>query len=182
MADALWIDENYLLDNSVIYENTDFKVITPNIIYVQHAYIKPLLGTDLYDQIETAINAQTYTALETTLLDKLKLAIMNYVIAESASDMVYKWMNKGIVVKTGENSQTISPQQLEFIQDKYKNRAQIFAQRVTDYLIRYSSSYPNYLLNTDYDDVKAKNNSYETGIFLQDDDFEELRQIRFGNY
>lgn len=182
MPDALWIDEDYLLDNSVIYENTDFKVITPNIIHVQHAYIKPLLGTDLYNQMETAINAQTYTAVETTLLGLLKLAIMNYVMAESASDMVYKWMNRGIVVKTGENSQTISPQQLDYIYNKYKSRAEIFAQRVTDYLCQESNSFPNYQLNTDSSDIKPKTVSYETGIFLEDDDYEERRQIRFGNY
>lgn len=168
MTDALWVDENYLMENSIIYENTDMKVITPNIIYVQHSYIKDLLGTKLFNIVQAEINAQVYTTRITNLLDNLKLCIMNYVIAESASDMVYKWMNKGIVVKTGENSQTISPSQLEHIVDKYKNRGQMFGQRVTDYILRYETTYPEYNQNTEIDEIHPKSISAKTGIYLDD--------------
>lgn len=170
MPDALWISEDYLMENSIIYENTDFKVITPNIIYVQHAYVKDLLGTKLFDIVQAEINAQTYSARITNLLDNLKLCIMNYVIAESASDMVYKWMNKGIVVKVSENSQTITPTQLEFIQDKYNNRGQMFGQRVTNYILKNLSTYPEYNQNSEIDEIQPKSISAKTGIFLDDGD------------
>lgn len=174
MVDALWITEDYLMSNSVIYENTDMKVLTPNIIHVQHQYIKKLLGSALFNIVQAEINAQTYSARVSTLLnDYLKLVIMNYVMAESASDMCYKWMNKGIVVKTGENSQTISPSQLEFIVDKYKNRAEVFAQRCTNYLLQYNSIYPEYLNgNVTIDSIFPQGNAYRTGISMTDDDSE----------
>jgi hypothetical protein len=169
MPDALWIDEDYLMANSIIYENTDMKVITPNIIHVQHTYIKDLLGDRLFAVIQAEINAQVYTTRVSNLLENLKLCVMNYVIAESASDMVYKWMNKGIVVKTGENSQTISPGQLEHVQKKYINRAQTFGQRVTNYILRYETTYPEYNQNTEINEIQPKSISAKTGIYLDDD-------------
>ena len=80
MADALWIDEDYIMDNSVISNNVDVKVLFPNIIYCQDIYIKPLLGTDLFNVVQAEINAQSYTARVTTLLnDHLKKVLLFFV-------------------------------------------------------------------------------------------------------
>lgn len=172
MADAYWIDEDYIMDNSVIANNTDLKVITPNIIACQDIYIKPLLGTDLFNIVNAEIVAQSYTARVTTLLnDHIKKVLLNYVLAESASDLAYRWMNKGIVQKNSENSQGVESDQIKMLHDKYKNRAEIYAQRTTNFLLENDTDYPEYLNgNTDLDDIQPNKNSFRTGIYLGDSD------------
>lgn len=172
MADALWIDEDYIMDNSPISNNVDVKVIFPNIIYCQDIYIKPLLGTDLFNVVQAEINAQTYTARVTTLLnDHLKKVLLNYVMAESAPDIAYRWMNKGIMQKNSDNSQPIQTEQLKEVRDTYRNRAEVYAQRTTNFLEANTSTYPEYNSgNTDLDDISPIKNSFRTGIWLGTDD------------
>jgi hypothetical protein len=170
MADALWIDEDYIMDNSPIANNTDVKVLFPNIIYCQDIFIKPLLGTDLFNVIQAEINAQSYSARVTTLLnDHLKKVLLNYVMAESTNDVAYRWMNKGIMQKNSDNSQPVNPEQLKQIQDSYRNRAEVYAQRAKNFLLENLSTYTEYNTgNTGIDDIQPISNPFKTGIFLGD--------------
>lgn len=169
MADALWIDETYLMENSVIYDNVDMKIITPSILFAQKAYIKPLLGTKLYNVVNAEIVAQTYTARITNLLTELKDALMYRVMEDATSEMVYKWMNKGIVIKSGDNVQTSTQGVVEFIQNKNRIKAELFENRVRDFLRRYETTYPELNTNTEIDEIQPKITiTAKTGIFLED--------------
>lgn len=172
MADALWLDEDYLMENSVIASNSDLKVITPNIIFCQDAYIKPLLGTTLFNIVQAEINAQSYTARITTLLqDHIYKVLMNYTLAESAHDFAYRWMNKGLMQKNSENSNPIGADQLKDIRDRFKNRGEIFESRAKNFLIENSTTYPEYYNgNTGIDDIRPNKDSFRTGIYLGDSD------------
>ena len=168
MADALWIDEDYLMENSIINENTDMKVLTPNIVYVQDAYIKPLIGSRLFDIIQAEITAQVYTTRVTTLLnDYLKKVILNYVLSESVHDMSFRWTNKGMMQKNSDNSVPVNVEQLKSIQEKYKNRAEIFADRATNYILANLTTYTEYYNGTvNIDTILPKGKGYTTGIYL----------------
>lgn len=173
MADALWIDETYLMENSVIYDNVDMKVITPSILFAQKAYIKPLLGTKLFNVVQAEINAQTYTARITNLLTELKDTLMYRVMEDATSEMIYKWMNKGIVIKTGDNVQASTQATVEFIQNKNRIKAEMFENRVRDFLRRYETTYPELNTNTEIDEIQPKRSiTARTGIFLDDDNDE----------
>lgn len=168
MADALWISEDYLMNHTVIADNSDMKVITPNILFVQEAYIKPLLGSDLFTIIQSQINAQVYTTRITTLMnDHLLTIILNYVMAESAHDFAFRWMNKGLMSKNSDNSQPIDADQLKMIRDRFKNRAEIFENRCKNFLIQENLIYPEYYNgNTRIDDIRPRKDSFSTGIYL----------------
>lgn len=168
MADALWLTEDYLMENSVIANNSDMKVITPNIIFAQDAYIHPLLGTGLFNIVQAEINAQVYTVRITTLLnDHIYKVLMNYTLAESAHDFAYRWMNKGLMQKNSDNSQPIQSDQLKDIRDRFKNRAEIFENRCKNFLIQENLIYPEYYNgNIRIDDLRPKKESFGTGIYL----------------
>lgn len=167
MADSLWICEQDLIDNSVVIDSIDFKAITPNIIYVQDEYIQHLLGTDLFNEINGQIIANTVTAPNSTLLDDwIKKVLINYILAETAPDLVYRWTNKSIVTKNAENSTAVTAEQLEGIVDRYKNRAVSYGRRLTNYLIQEASSYPLFNSNSDISDVRPDYLQTKTGIFL----------------
>ena len=69
MAIALFISEQFIKDNSVIDENVDMHYITTTIDKCQKKYFRQILGTALYNELTTQINAGSLTALNTTLLD-----------------------------------------------------------------------------------------------------------------
>lgn len=170
MATALFITEQFIKDNSVIDENLDMKYLTVTIDKCQKLYMRPILGTALYNELQTQINAGTVTALNTTLLDNyIQEALLYYVLFEGISLFTYKITNKSIMKKSSDNSQPIDSETVFDLRDKYKNDAEAFSELVTNYLIANSSSYPLFLNpgNT-YDTIHPNMNNYQCGWALGD--------------
>jgi len=168
MAIALFITEQFIKDNSVIDENVDMHYITTTINKCQEKYMRHILGTGLFNELQTQINADTVTTLNATLLDDyIQNCLMYYVLFEGISIFTYKITNKSILKKNGESSQVADSEELASLREGYRDDAEFFAERVTKYLIANSSSYPLFLNpGTDYDTVHPNNDNYTTGWAL----------------
>lgn len=163
---ALIISENYLKEMSIINGNTDMKILTPTIRLCQDKYIKPILGTDLFDEIigETP----TLSAANQTLMDDFILpAMLHYIICESTPVFKYRYANKGIMVKNSENSQPIDFNEMRWLMDKWKNDAEWYAEQATKFLKENEADYPLYYGgNTTCDKIRPNKSNYTTGISL----------------
>ncbi len=168
MAQVYFISADKLKEDTVISENTDNKLINPTVLMVQDIHIQPLLGTSLYNEIKTQIEANTVNALNKTLLnDYLQNTIKYYCMAELTTPLTYKFMNKSIVVKNSENSSTATPEQLNQIKNYYLNHAEWYAKRIVRYLQENQTSYPLWLGgNNTIDSIHPRTNTYTTGMFL----------------
>lgn len=143
------------------YDNQQLAVL---IYDVQQIEIKKLIGSGLYDQIEAQEIAGTTTALNQTLLEKLRPAIRMYVLAKGMLIFNYKIRNKGIVTMSSENSTPVGLDVIARITQEFMDMAQVYAQRVTDYLCENSTSYPLYLNpGNGVDTIHPKNRNYQTG-------------------
>ena len=63
-----FISIEVIKDQSVINENVDSKLLQPTLIMVQDIYLKQVIGKDLYAELITQVNAESVSALNTTLL------------------------------------------------------------------------------------------------------------------
>lgn len=168
---SLIITENYLKQNSIINDNADMKVITPTIYLVQDLYIHPILGTDLFNEIKTQIDSNNVSSANQTLLNNYVLPTMIwYLLCECTPVFKYRYMNKGVMVKSSENSSAADLTEIQYLMDKWKNNAEAYAQRCTKFLIQNSTTYPLYLSNPDMDDIKPNKNNYTSGLYLGDPD------------
>ena len=98
---TLWIGQDYLIRHSVIDDNTEYDKITPVIELVQDKYILPLLGTSLYNTIETHILAYINSA--TTIPTAYKTLIDNYILKRYLS-VPFLFYNIFISMKISLNS------------------------------------------------------------------------------
>lgn len=145
MANILFISEQYVKDTSYIDENVDMKLLRSNILETQDIRILPILGSALYSELKTQVSAGTLTTLNRTLLDTyISPALKYWVLSDGAYFLQYKIMNKGIVTRNSENSQNIQVNELDRLTDFFKDRAEIYSQRVTNYLLENETSYPLY--------------------------------------
>lgn len=171
MADFITYTSRFLKENTIINENVDDKILTPIIIFVQDQYLHPILGTDLFNEIKAQIITPPVSSANQTLLDDYLMKVMLwYVLSESTPAMKYKYMNKGIMIKNSENSQPADLSEIKFLMDRWKNNAEMYAQRATNYLKEHTDTYPLYLLNEDCDDIQPNSNNYTTSIYLGDGD------------
>ena len=170
---SLLISENYLKEYTNINKNVDMTILTPIVQEVQDFYSIPLLGTNLYNEVLGQVTTSTVTALNQTLLDLVVPCMLHYAKMEAMPDMKYRLMNKGVMIKNSENSSAADLSEIQFLMDRSKNKAEIYAQRVTNYLNRYVSSYPLYISNVERDEIMPNRNNFTSGIMIDDHDCDD---------
>lgn len=166
----IMMGENYLKQASIINDNADMKVITPTIEDVQRLYIEDLLGTRLYNQILSQISTNTVSSANQTLLDTYVLPCMKYyVLCECTPVFKYRYMNKGIMIKSSENSSAADMQEIMYFMDKWKNNAEKLAQKCTKFLCASTTTYTLYTANTENYESKPNVTNYTGGLFFRDE-------------
>ena len=170
----LLMNDEMIKDRTSIHGNIDPKLIYPDIKVAQDMYILPVIGTALYNKLQTAVNANDWTGLTNykLLLDNYILdALMYYTLAELPFTMGYQFWNKGIVRKQGENTDLPSMSELVDISNRNKDKGQWYANRLRLYLIdKAVTLYPEYLQpgNT-IDTVIPDQKGFAIGVYLGDD-------------
>lgn len=165
--EAIFVTEDYLKKYSIVNDNVDMGVVTPTLLKIQDMYIHPILGTALYEELKTQVDADTVTALNATLLDMVRKCVLRYLESEAAIIFSYRFMNKGIMKKNSENSQPAELNEINMLMDKFKNEAEWYAERITKYLIENSADYPLYEnAGTGVDTINPNNTNYTCDIYL----------------
>jgi hypothetical protein len=169
--DVLWITEDYVKDNSILNENVDWRLAQPILILVQDQYIHPILGTALFDEIADEIYAGSVSTNNQTLLDRyIRKVIMWYLMSELVPILKYRMRNKGVMTSNSENSQPASLEEIQKIQNDFKNKAEWYSEMCTKFLRENSSTYTNYFANTvNSDDLVPNGQNFTTTIYLDDD-------------
>lgn len=166
----LLISQSYLKAKGIIDDNADFQKITPIIELVQDLNILPALGTDLYNQIVTqSTPPTTLTSANQTLLDDHILKCMVYFIqAKAPLVFQYRFMNKGIMTRTAENANPVDPTTLKMYQHDWLSAAEMYTQRMTNYILDNLSSYPAYQTNNGLSRELPRTNAFQVDMYLPD--------------
>lgn len=166
----LIIKQDYLIANSVISNNTEFKFLTPVIKWVQLFKLKRLLGTNLYDLIITQTTpTPTLTTENQYLVDNYILDYMVfYIMSESVMTLKYKYTNIGVVSRdtSSQGASSISPTEAKELMDFYKNKAEQIGEEMINYIKNNSTLYPTYFTNTGLGNVIPDGESFSTQMYL----------------
>lgn len=164
---ALFISENYIKENSVIDENVDYKKILSTVWSCQIQYIQNLLGTKLYNDLTTKVIAGTISGDDLTLIeDYISDALLYWVIYEVEIPMLYEFRNKNISTKSSQNAQPIGTKELSRIENRFKDKAEFFSERLSDYLKANDTLYPLYRTETEFDEVSPEDGKSTVSVYL----------------
>jgi hypothetical protein len=186
-ANILFISETTLKDRSLLQDNVDPKLIRPTIKQTQDMYIEPILGTGLYQELQEQIEDNSLTVLNKKLLDLYVTdCICWYVASEMVMSLGFKMTNKNVLRKQSENSNEGSLSELFDLMNYYKNKAEWYAQRITNYLCENIVDYPLYNNpGNGVDIIHPNGSSYSTGMYLGGierdyKDYSDMYQSQFG--
>jgi hypothetical protein len=175
----LLISVDILKERTDIHGNVDPKLIYPHIKYVQDAFIKPILGTALFEKLQTLINSGTITDAGNAdykfLLDEYLIdTTIWYVKSELQVDGSYQTWNKGVVRKQGESTELPTMSELIDLSNRYKNKGEYYGNRMKLFLIDQSSRLHKY---TEYanpgsnvDTITPEQRNFTMPIHLGDSD------------
>ena len=183
---TLFISVQSIKDRTGLHANVDEKLVLPEIKTAQDMYILPALGSALYNELQTAVDTNTYTTLQTTLLDDYIVdTLIYFVMSELPQGLSFQFYNKGLLRKSGENQENPSMQDMIDVANRYKARAEFYKQRLIKYLKQNNALYPNYLnFGSGIDSIKPDNEGYTVSMYLgdaccNDDDYEGKRKRTF---
>jgi DNA integrity scanning protein DisA with diadenylate cyclase activity len=153
---ALFISIQDIKRHSLIDGNLDATKITPYIEKAQDIHVQSYLGTDLYEKFQSIIIAQTMDEVENA---DYKLLINNYI-----KPMLVEWSlvmylpfasitiaNGGVFKHSSENSETLSKDEVDYIQEQTRINANFYTDRLVKYLCDNSTKFPEYKTNSGSD-------------------------------
>ena len=159
---------DYYKRNTVVNLNVDEELLHPQIIKAQNVRIEKILGTDLFNIVLAEIDAQTYTARVTTLLeDYIQPALVEWITYTALPYLNYKLTNKSVSKKSSDNSEPSELNEINYLRQNIRDDAEYYSERTTKFLEANTSTYPEYLNgNTDCDDIKPGKLNFISGIYL----------------
>jgi hypothetical protein len=171
----LFISVDTIKDRTGLHVNVDPKLVFPDILYAQDAYILPALGTALYERLQDGIECGDLNCDEETLLNAyITPCLVYYVMSELPMALSYQFYNKGVVRKSGDNQTEPSASDLADVANRYSARAEFYKQRLIKFLkqeSQASAKYPEYINpGTGVDTIVPDNDGYTTTIWLGDHD------------
>lgn len=167
MAGVLFISEDFLTDNSVINSNTEFKQLRPTILAAQEMQIQQAIGSPMMEELEDQITNSTLTSANRTLLvDYIQMALLYWVMSEAPLVLSYKYANKGIVKHDSDNASPATLNEINFLAQRYKSKAEWFTERITDFLCANVLDYPTYAGSVPDGGINPRQNEYTSGLFV----------------
>lgn len=175
-ANTLLISVQMLIDRSALHGNVDPKLIYSDIKAAQDMHILPILGSGLYEKLQDLVeedtigdagNADYKTLLDSYIVD----ALVNFVLSELPMGLSYQMWNKGVLRSGNDNSELPTMTELVTIADKYRHRAEYYANRLKLYLKQNAtgSKYPEYINpGTGIDTIHPSARQYTMPIYLGD--------------
>ncbi len=167
MATVLFISQDRLKTSTALNYNIDTEYLLPFVKISQDKHLQAILGTKLYEKLENDIagvdGASLTGAYKTLVDDYIQDALVHYAIVEALPFISYKIANGSITQKNSENGTAATKNDVDWLIRKQMDSAEFYGQRIIDYLIYKTSSFPEYSSNSNAD-IDPISNAYNPGI------------------
>lgn len=148
MAQALFISKDDLIRQTALSGNLDFDKIVHFIKSAQDIHIHQLLGSRLYNRLQSDILGGTLSGdYETLVMDYIKPVLTQYSFLEYLPFSRYTISNKGVFKSKSENSDSTDSSDIKEMKEAARNTAESYANRMVDFLHHNNEKYPEYLTN-----------------------------------
>lgn len=146
MAQAYFISQKYLKDNSPLAANVDIKELYPFARTAEEIYIQEAIGTSLFNRLVESLNAspQNTTADEITLLLKIRDCTLWYTCFEALPFLAIKLRNIGVVKQTDANLESGSRDDVSYLRNLCKTKAEHYMRILQRYLCENSNLFAEY--------------------------------------
>jgi hypothetical protein len=165
---ALFITEKQLKDASLINENVSMVKLRPTVIMCQEMHIQPIIGSDLYKELQTQIIGNSLTPENEDLLsDYIQPCLQMYVQMEFPMAFGFQLRNKNVERGSDQNSSMASVSELQRLIDYYRGKAEWYAERTTRFILANITDYPAYQSPSGQIDTILPNaRNYTAGLVL----------------
>ena len=169
---TLLISQTYFQTKSIVNDNVDWEMIKPILTTAQDIYLQDLLGTDLYIKLQADVDSLNNSSTPIppnykTLLDNYVQPYLNWkTVALLGTALKFRYMNKGVMEKSSDNSQPTSDQSLKFASQEWANYADSYGNKLVKYLIANYSLYPELATNDAINKIIPGDSGFDSPLWF----------------
>ena len=143
---VLLVSEQRMVQWTSLDPNIRIDVLTPSILNAQSIYTQDSLGSRFYNRLIEGVKNNDLTADESMFLrDYVGPSLMQYALYLLLPNLKYKFVEKGILNGTSEETQPTSLQELQYLRETTLETAQFYDQRLKEFLIQNPAMFQPYL-------------------------------------
>ena len=137
-----FVGEKFIKNRTQLSKNIDFADISNNIEVAAVTYVREILGYTFFKDLLEKYNDQTLSGKEIDLVE-----IIKYIVAYRAADLTIPFLsfnikNKGVQTQSGEFSQSVGLEILNYIRNEVKKFAHINENKLKEYLEENKEDFP----------------------------------------
>lgn len=165
---------DYLKENSTINNNVDNNLLNNSIWEGQSIHIQQILGTCLYKAIIELVRSgdiatPQYADYKNLLDEYIQPCTAYWAWYEVIPYIAMKVVNKGIERQSSDYSQPSQLNEMEYLRDEIRNKAEFYSQRLTAFLTENKSHFPEYAQSCGCKELSPTHNQYFSGIQFDHD-------------
>jgi hypothetical protein len=165
----LLITPETLRQNTVVNDNTDEKVLFKSIRTAEDKFIRPLVGSNLYNTLLAQVTGNTLAGYYKTLMDDYLIpCLFEYAVLEYLPWAAFKIKDKGPGQQGGGDFQPASMQDLASLKEDIRQSAQFYADAMIRYLRANAERFPEYYQYASLEDIPPATDDYFSGIQFTD--------------
>lgn len=169
MNKIYFVTTKLLKESTTINDNVDDYLLNNSIWEAQEINVQNACGTVLYRKINDLISTGDISlpanAQYKSLLDVYIQPVVIYWAWAYIIPMVhYKIMNKGVQNQNSDNSTSTAINEMQYLKDEVRNKADFFTERLCDYLLANKHLFPEYTRNHKIDELHPDGNAYFSGV------------------
>lgn len=151
-AEVLFVNPDFLKRLTSLNGSVEDSYVIPSVILAQDKYLQQYLGTDLLDKLKADVKASSLTGNYLTLMDEyVRKVVCWWTMVDLVPTLYVKIDNGGLVIRSSDNTQAISPDDLYREVERARTNAQFYTQRLLSYLCNNSELFPEYSSNSNGD-------------------------------
>jgi hypothetical protein len=153
MATGLMIKRDDLVRHTSLNGNVDTDRFLQYILIGQETTIQQILGTDLYEKIQTDIENSTLSGdYETLVTTYIKPVLIHAAMVQYLPFAAFTIANNGVYKRSSENSENASKEEIDYLVEKERGIMEFYITRLTEYLtFNAPSKFPEYYTNANED-------------------------------
>tara|TARA_R110000868_G_scaffold54843_3_gene170971 strand:+ start:919 stop:1422 length:504 start_codon:yes stop_codon:yes gene_type:complete len=158
----LIVSPAFVKENTILHYNVDDGYLKPLIDSIQNTFIRPTLGSALFNEVLTQIQTSAVSNLNEILIKEYLRDALKWEVCHKYTRIgTYKLNNKGAGTRSGDNFSPLSEGELVTAKSIFKDNADFYRKKLKLYLKANEDSYPLYKNPPNGDDVVAPENDIQ---------------------
>ena len=146
LQEVLFISEEKLKSFTSINNNVSPLDLIPFVLQSQDLYLQNYIGATFYFELKAQVRTGTVSTANQFILDNyIGGALCNWALQIALPFLKYRIFNKSVLAPTSENSDSVSLEELKFLQEQCRDTAQFYMKRCIEWMTLHPGAYPKYI-------------------------------------